>query len=312
MTAFDRFPAAARGAALIAFAAALWSTTGVVSRILFDQTDVSPFAVAFARLALASPAFIGLGIASLGRRFFQLPPRTGRWVIALGLAQAGFQGGYLAGVSLIGAGLATLVTLCLAPILIALLAALLLGERLTPRILVALPTAITGTILLVASPQALALGDGLWLGLAAAVGAATVYAAFTLIGRYAAAHVHPMQTAGFGFAAGALALLPVALATGPAAVLESAGLALPVMLYVALVPTTLGYLCFFHGLRHTTATVSSILVLLEPLGAALLAWVVLGEALGPFGLLGALLLTGAVYLISVPGRRSTDPTVGTS
>lgn len=304
MMAFDQLPAAVRGTALIAFAAALWSTTGVVSRVLFDHTDVSPFAVAFARLALAAPAFIGIGMAAMGRGFFRLPAGTGRWMIALGLAQAGFQGGYLAGVKLIGAGLATLVTLCLAPILVALLAALLLGERLTPRVLVALPTAILGTAMLVVSPQALALGDGLWLGLAAAMGAALVYAAFTLIGRYAAARVHPMQTAGFGFGAGALALLPLALATGPGAVVDGAALAVPVMLYVALVPTTLGYLCFFHGLRHTTATASSILVLLEPLGAALLAWALLDEALGPFGLLGALLLTGAVYLITVPGRPS--------
>jgi DME family drug/metabolite transporter len=294
-------PQSGRGVLLVAVAALLWSTTGIVSRVLFEQTAISPFMVAFIRLVVAAPIFMLLGLALQGRDFLRLPRATGRWLVVLGLAQAGFQTGYLSAVERIGAGLATLITLCLAPVLVALLGALLLGEPLTRRILAAMAIAITGTALLVVSPQAMAISDGLWIGIGCGLLAAAVYAGFTLIGRYAADRVHPMQSAALGFGIGALAMLPILFIEGVTPLMAAADLAIPALAYVALIPTTLGYVCFFSGLQHTTATISSILVLLEPLGAALLAWALLGEALGRFGLAGAIMLTAAVILLTVPG-----------
>mgnify|MGYP000019879114 FL=1 len=290
-----------RGMVLVALAALLWSTTGVVSRVLFEQTEISPLMVAFIRLAVAAPLFTAMGLLHQGRDFLRLPPATGRWLLLLGLAQAGFQVGYLSSVEKIGAGLATLITLCLAPVLVALLGTVLLGEALTRRILTALAIAIAGTALLVISPQAMDIGEGLWAGVGFGLFAAGVYAAFTLVSRYAADHVHPMQSAALGFGVGALVMVPALSMEGLAPVIETAELTVPALAYLALIPTTLGYVCFFSGLRHTTATISSILVLLEPLGAALLAWALLGEALGSFGLLGAVMLTVAVTLLTVPG-----------
>jgi len=290
-----------RGVLLVALAAVLWSTTGVVSRVLFEQTEISAVAMAFVRLAVAAPIFTAIGLLHQGRGFLRLPPATGRWLLLLGLAQAGFQVGYLSSVEQIGAGLATLITLCLAPVIVALLSTVLLGETLNRRLITALVTAITGTALLVVSPQAMNIGAGLWAGLGYGVFAASVYAGFTLISRYAADHVHPMQSAALGFGVGALVMVPALSTAGLAPLIESAELTLPALAYMALIPTTLGYVCFFSGLRHTTATIAGILVLLEPLGAALLAWALLGEALGSFGLLGAMMLTGAVTLLTVPG-----------
>ncbi|MEX0385702.1 DMT family transporter [Spiribacter onubensis] len=297
---------ATRGMLLVAIGATLWSTTGIVSRILFEQTDVSPLTVAFIRFVIASPLFVLIGLLYQGSEFIKLPAGNRRWLIGLGLAQTGFQVGYLASVKMIGAGLATLITLCLAPVLVALLAATLLREPLTRRVLTAMLIAITGTALLVISPQALQLGSGLWTGISLALAAAAFYAGFTLIGRHAAGRVHPMQSAAFGFGVGAVVMLPLALWAGFAPVLAGAAIAVPALLYISLIPTTLGYVFFFNGLRHTTATVSSILVLLEPLGAALLAWLILDEALGTYGLLGAILLTGSVALLTLP-RAAHQP-----
>ena len=290
-----------RGMLLVAFAVLLWSTTGIVSRVLFEQTDISPLMVAFIRLAVAAPLFMMTGLLHQGRDFLRLPPATGRWVVALGVAQAGFQVGYLSSVEQIGAGLATLITLCLAPVLVALLGTLLLGEPLSRRILTALAIAIAGTALLVISPQAMDIDTGLRTGVGFGLFAASVYAGFTLISRHLADHIQPMQSAALGFGVGALAMLPVLAAEGMAPLIGEAELAVPILVYLALIPTTLGYICFFNGLRYTTATISSILVLLEPLGAAVLAWVLLGEALGQFGLLGAVMLILAVTLLTVPG-----------
>lgn len=75
------------------------------------------------------------------------------------------------------------------------------------------------------------------------------------------------------------------------------------LLYLGVVPTALAYALFLLGMRHIAATAASIVTLLEPLVAAGLAWLLLGERLGPLGLLGATLLLGAVALLSTGKER---------
>ncbi len=52
-----------------------------------------------------------------------------------------------------------------------------------------------------------------------------------------------------------------------------------------------------------SATVASIVTMCEPLTAALLAWVLFGEQLGPFGLLGAGCLLAAMAVILLVPRK---------
>ena len=60
---------------------------------------------------------------------------------------------------------------------------------------------------------------------------------------------------------------------------------------------------FFRGIQNTEATLSSIIVTLEPLFVALLAWLFLGEILGLWGILGAAVLVIAVVVASRSGGR---------
>jgi len=61
-------------------------------------------------------------------------------------------------------------------------------------------------------------------------------------------------------------------------------------------PTALAYACYFRGLATATASVGAVAALLEPLTAAVLAAVVLGERLGVAGTVGAVLVGAAVVL----------------
>jgi DME family drug/metabolite transporter len=54
---------------------------------------------------------------------------------------------------------------------------------------------------------------------------------------------------------------------------------------------------FLTGLRTVPATTAVLLSLLEPLTAAVLAAFVLGERLGPLGILGGAMLALAVVLV---------------
>ena len=75
------------------------------------------------------------------------------------------------------------------------------------------------------------------------------------------------------------------------------------LLYLGCVPTALGYGFFQVGIRSMSATVASIVTMCEPLTAAILAWILFREELGPLGLLGAGFLLGAMAIIMLVPRK---------
>jgi DME family drug/metabolite transporter len=67
------------------------------------------------------------------------------------------------------------------------------------------------------------------------------------------------------------------------------------------------YALFYAGLRTTAGSTAAVLTLLEPLAAAALAVLILGESLSRSGLAGGMLLLAAVALLYTrPGVRSAD------
>ena len=51
-----------------------------------------------------------------------------------------------------------------------------------------------------------------------------------------------------------------------------------------------------YALGHVSAAFSSLVIFMEAIAAALVAWVVLGEALGPEQILGGLLILGGIFI----------------
>lgn len=104
-------------------------------------------------------------------------------------------------------------------------------------------------------------------------------------------------------AAGVLALLAVP--TGSAG-LPAGGPGRLLVAYLGIGPTALAHLAFFAGLRTVPSTTASLLALLEPLTAAVGAFLLRDEALGPSGVLGARLLAAAVVVLR---PRRVSPTM---
>jgi DME family drug/metabolite transporter len=304
-----------RGALLIAFAALLWATTSIVAKFLFAASDLQPLTLGLLRLVGALPFFWLLMKGELDRasaasgtpkRLWPSLTWKGLLVLAsLGLFQAFYQGSYLMAVDMIGAGIATLISLCLPPVLISILAAPLLGEK--PRLVtvIALVAAIAGTAMLVASDIETA-GALRLAGILTALLAAIVYTGFNMTSRYNSTGTPVFTTAFVCFLVAVLLLLPVVWLNGGFADLASLGLKDWLMVfYIGVVPTCLGYVCFFTGMKTTPATLSSIIVTLEPLFVALLAWLILGEILGVTGIAGAIVLTLAVIVASASSRATS-------
>lgn len=282
---------------LILLAAALWGTVGITTQALYRLTATNPLSVGFFRLAIAAPA-LALGCwSALGRRSLRITRHDLARIALIGLMLALYQACYFAAIVRVGVTLATLVTLCLAPVIVALLSVALLGERPTRRTLAALVCALVGIACVVGSGSGGARASFNLGGILLACGSALGYAIVTLAGRAIAGRYHPLQINAVAFATGALVLLPLALATGFVAVYPARGWLL--LAYLGLVPTALAYLLFVAGMRTTPATVASIATLLEPLTAAVLAAVLFGERLEPLGLLGAGLLLAALVALAV-------------
>lgn len=288
--------AARRGLAAILIASVLWGTVGIATRAIYGLADTNPLSVGFYRLAFATPALLLACWLTLGRQTWRVTRRDLGLMLLIGAAMALYQVCYFAAIERVGVTVAVLVALCTAPVMIALLAALLLGERLTVAALLALVCALGGTTLLVGAPaEGVASGWTMIAGVGLALGAAFGYAVIAICSRVLAGRYHPLQPISIGFAAGAALLLPFTLAAGLTVAYPP--LAWALLLHLGLVPTALGYLLFLWGIRHTTATTAGIVSLIEPLVSTLLAWALFGERLGPFGMLGAALLLGAIHLL---------------
>src|SRR5262245_2779400 len=285
-----------RGLLLILLAALLWGTVGVTTKAIYDLSETNALSIGFFRLAIATPALLLACWRTLGRRAWRIAPRDLALMLTIGAAMAFYQVCYFAAIARVGVAVAVLVTLCTAPVLIAVLAAVFLRERLTSTVLLALICALAGTILLVwIQPGEVGTRRETLLGVLLALASALGYAVIALVSRTLAGRYHPLQPITVGFAAGALLLLPFALWTGLVLVYPLKSWLL--LLHLGLLPTALAYVLFLAGIRHTSATVASVVTLIEPLTSTALAWLFFDEQLGRLGLLGAALLLGAIGLL---------------
>jgi drug/metabolite transporter (DMT)-like permease len=190
----------------------------------------------------------------------------------------------------------------LAPLLVILFAWLRWRERPSPRFLGATALAFAGLLLMV-SPK-FGQGSSAFAGDALGLGTACFYAAYIvavarLRARYSTGVVMFNSTVVF-----TVLLLPLGLTQKflPDDLSGWAALA-----GCALAAQTLGQGLIAYALAHLRPTFSSLGMLLQTLGAASSAWLVLGERLSAIQIVGALVIVGAITLART--ARSATPAV---
>lgn len=282
-------------------AAVLWGTVGVTTQALYHLAATNPLSVGFFRMAIATPVLALTSRLLLGQRVFRVARRDLGGMVLIGLMLALYQACYFASIVYVGVAIATLVTLSVAPILVALLSVTITRERPTRAVMAALVCALIGVICLVGLPSSAGQRQVTAIGVLLAFGSALGYAIVTLAARVLAGRYHALQINTVAFGTGALVLLPVALLSGFVVTYPTQGWLL--LLYLGVVPTALAYALFLTGMRSTPATVASITTLLEPLTATLLAAILFGERLTALGVVGALLLLGALVVLSLSQRE---------
>jgi DME family drug/metabolite transporter len=304
------------GFAMALGAGICWGTTGPLSTALYAE-GAALTSIGFWRIALG-----GLVLAIWGLThpdLFRID-RRGLWLVGLvgGACVAGFEVAYqfaIAGVGVAGAA-ALLYT---APVLVAIAARLVLGEALTPlRLLLALGVMVgatltvrggTGIDALFASRE-----QGMLLGVIGGLTAAISYAGTTLLGRWAVPRYGPLKVLWFEIAGGTV-LLGVLLPMFGRAPVAPSGVGAWVYIALLAAATVIGAnVLFFGALRRVEAAPVSVAATIEPVAGAVLALVLLGQALSGTGWLGLTLVvasvaTGYLYEGTRAGRRSppSDP-----
>lgn len=279
-------------------AAVAWGTTGSVTTVLVARAGAEPLLIGAVRMAVAAILLL-TGALLVTNQVTIARADLGR-CLAMGVCMTVFQAAYFTAVTMTGIAVTALIAICSAPLMIAALAAGLLGERLTARVLGALALGVSGTALLVAGPAASpAASDGFLIGALLALAAGLAYALYVIIAKSALARNSPLPLTALTFTVAAILSLP-ALAWSRAPV-DQIARGWPWLLYIGAVATAAAYALYTTGLRRVPASVAGIVSLLEPLTATLLGVLVFGERLGAAGAVGAVLLLSAVALLIGPG-----------
>jgi DME family drug/metabolite transporter len=289
---------------LVMLSSVLWGTVGVSSRLMTDIAPVHPFAVGFYRLTFSVPVLAVAGVVLLRRAMWAVDRRDLLGMAGIGAMMALYQVCYFASIVRVGVSVATLVTLCSAPVITAALTAILQRKPPSRRVLGALALALLGTALLIEWQPAEGSAASTLAGVALALGSASGYAVVTILSQGLTQRRHPLQITAIGFACGAAALLAIALGTGTlTAAFPATGWA--ILLYMGVIPTALAYVLFVAGMRGTSPTVATIATLLEPLTATLLATFLFGERLSSQALLGAALLVATMGMLLQQGKSDS-------
>ena len=225
-------------------------------------------------------------------------PRGVAMGAALGFGGYAVQAGlYFAAIQRIDVGLASLL-LYAYPSLVTLAAFALRRESPSRRKLGALTLASGGVVLVLIGGGTGAID---WVGAAMALGCAGFYTVFILASARVAA-----ETPAIPFAAGVAtgAALTFAIAAAFTGGVQASGEGVIWAAVIAIFSTVIPIVLFTAGLARVGASSGAIASTVEPALTVALAWIVLGETLGPLQLAGGALVLSAVVLLQL---RSTRP-----
>jgi DME family drug/metabolite transporter len=288
---------------LVLLASALFGTTGTTRAI--GLPDLDPVVTGALRIAVGGLLLAVVAIAR--RRRLALPrrsPSAGRVLLLIAAGAAGvvvYQPTFFAGVRANGVAVGTLVALGSSPVFTGLWSWLALRRRPGARWFACTAIAVLGVVLL----SGLLDGGGGPVsasGALASLAAGIAYSTYTL-GVKGLLDRGWTTTAAVGAVFGTAGVVSVL----ELAVLGDGGVStapqLLAVLWLGVMTTTAAYLLFTRGLEHLPAATVSTLTLAEPVVAAALGVLVLGERLSLPALVGGALLLLALALLALPRSR---------
>lgn len=282
-----------RGILLIIGATLCWSSESLWVRLV----SADDWQILFWSAIVMTIALGGWLFAQYGRGLAGALRRTGRPGIVAAVSVAIAYTGFIFALNRTTVA-NTVVLLATAPLVAALLARFVLGERVRRRTWIAMGAAFAGVLVMVSD----SLGGGQLIGDLLALATGAVYAINIVALRAAPVHdgeptdmIPPNATGG---------LIIAAVATSQADITAVSGADLGILVMIGLVSLALGTWLFTRGVRHVQAAEAGLICLTEAAVAPLLVWLVLSETPTPQALAGAAIILAAVVFETLPERRS--------
>ena len=292
----------------LATAVLFWGLSFVATK--FALMSFTPFCLIFFRFFAASIFFIGL----LWRTGF--PPLTGKTLqslLLLTLMQPGLY--FLFETTGLQYTSATKTSLIIAtiPIVVLLLSAIFLKDRLRPLNILGIILSLVGVALLVFGGKQQIAAGGILLGDILIFGAVLAASIYMIMTRRLGESLTSLQITGMQIIFGALLFLPAFLWDLPklhwSAVSSESLIALLVLTIFA---TIVAFLCYNYALTKIPAAQAAVCINGIPLVTAAGAWLLLGETLALLQMAGGALVLGAVLLANHPPKNAkitvTNPT----
>ncbi|MDM7852752.1 DMT family transporter [Pseudochrobactrum kiredjianiae] len=293
------------GIICVLIASFLWGTTGTAATF---APEVGPLAIGAVAMGVGGLLQALLALRALKRDKLKLQRH---WLLVFfgAVSVAVYPLAFYSSMYLAGVTIGTVVTLGSAPLFSALIEWAVDHKTLSKQWIAGAALGLSGIVLLCffgggaheAASATTATGTtvaGILLGL---VGGLT-YALYAWVAhRLMCKGISSGAAMGSIFGAGGLLLMPVLLFTG-GALLISWNNAL-VGAYMAIVPMFTGYVLFGYALARISVSTATTVTLTEPVIAALLAVVIVGENLSPLGWLGALLVILCLVILSAPKKE---------
>ena len=266
-------------------AAILWGSIGVAFKLGVSMGASANW------LILGRPLIAGLvSLACLLAGF----GKFSRWSIVVGIVLAPFIVIYLNAVSMVGATLAS-VLLYTAPMWVGLLGQIILGEKLSYQGFLAIVVGFIGVILVVGGFNSTASLEGIILGLVSGL----LYACYIVLAR--AAMSRGSSSLEVGLHSQPIAALGVAIISPPPE--PPTPIDAIWALYMGIATVLIPYVLNAKALAFLEAYKVSIISLIEPVSAALLAHLLLHETLTREQLIGAILILVAAAITSISSYK---------
>lgn len=272
----------------------MWASAFVVIRHVAH--DVSPGAIGSGRLLVAALVVLPLVL----RRGWVRP--TGREWGLLALGGVGWFGVYNlalnAGERHVDAGTAAMI-IQVGPVIVALMAVPLFGERMHPWLLGGMVVGFSGVAVIARGSSTDA--DASLLGVLLVVLAAAMYAVGVLTQKVLLRRIPSVQVVLVSFLMGALTCLPFS--SDLPGIVADGGAELWWIVYLGVLPTAVAFTTWAYALTHTDAGALSLTTFLVPGIATLIAWATIDEVPPSLTFVGGALAIAGVLMT----RRKPRP-----
>lgn len=290
------------GVSAVLFSSVVWGTTGTAATFAPEVSAVAIGAAAMGIGGLLQALLAGRGIL---RNLSLLKKQWGLLVLG-GLAVAIYPLAFYASMRMAGVTIGTVVTIGSAPLLSALIEYLFDRARLSRQWLAGALIGLAGIVLITVAEGAdhanIETNSSVITGICLGLLGGLTYALYSWTARRMMLNgVRSSIAMGTTFGLGGLLLMPVLLIAGGPFLTSWHNAA--VGIYMALVPMFLGYVCFGIGLARIPASMATTITLIEPVVAAILAILIVGERLPLMGWVGVILVISCLVVITIPLKK---------